>query len=99
RSRPLAGARVSLAGTADSTRTDAEGRFTLPRLAEGVYALAFAHPRLDSLRFVPDPALVTVVPPEALRRDLAIPSTASILASPCRAAPGSAVGAAVGRIT
>ena len=61
--RPLAGARVSLAGTADSTRTDAEGRFTLPRLAEGVYALGFAHPRLDSLRFIPDPARVTVVPP------------------------------------
>jgi len=99
RDRPLAGARVSLAGTSDSTRTDAEGRFTLPRLAEGVYALAFSHPRLDSLRFVPEPALVTVVPPEALRLDLAIPSVASILASPCRAAPGSAVGAAVGVIT
>jgi hypothetical protein len=99
RSRPLAGARVSLAGTADSTRTDAEGRFTLPRLTEGVYALGFAHPRLDTLRFIPDPALVTVVPPEALRRDLAIPSVASILASTCRTAAGSAVGVAVGRIT
>jgi hypothetical protein len=99
RNRPLAGARVSLAGTADSTRTDAEGRFTLPRLTEGVYALGFAHPRLDTLRFIPDPALVTVVPPEALRRDLAVPSVASILASTCRTTAGSAVGVAVGRIT
>jgi len=99
RGRPLAGARVSLAGTADSTRTDAEGRFTLPRLAEGVYALGFAHPRLDSLHFAPDPALVAVVPPQELRRDLAIPSVASILASACRTAPGSAVGAAVGMVT
>jgi hypothetical protein len=99
RNRPLAGARVALAGTADSTRTDAAGRFTLPRLAEGVYALGFSHPRLDSLRFVPDPALVTVVPPNVLSRDLAIPSEASILASSCRTAAGSAVGAAVGRIT
>ncbi|MFL5381784.1 MAG: carboxypeptidase regulatory-like domain-containing protein [Longimicrobiaceae bacterium] len=99
RGRPLAGARVSLAGTADSTRTDSAGRFTLPRLAEGVYALAFDHPRLDSLRFVPDAALVTVVPPQELRRDLAIPSVASILAAPCHAAEGSAVGAAVGRVT
>jgi len=99
RGAPLAGARVSLAGTADSTRTDAEGRYTLPRLAEGVYALAFEHPRLDSLHFVPEPALVTVVPPQELRRDLAIPSVASILAAPCRVAEGSAVGAAVGRIT
>ncbi|MFL5539421.1 MAG: carboxypeptidase regulatory-like domain-containing protein [Longimicrobiaceae bacterium] len=99
RGRPLAGARVSLAGTADSTRTDAEGRFTLPRLAEGVYALAFEHPRLDSLHFVPDPALVTVMPPQELRRDLAIPSVASILAAPCHAAEGSAVGAAVGHVT
>jgi hypothetical protein len=99
RGRPLAGARVSLAGTADSTRTDAEGRFTLPRLAEGVYALAFDHPRLDSLHFVPDPALVAVVPPQELRRDLAIPSFASILAAPCRVAEGSAVGAAVGHVT
>ncbi|MFL5385155.1 MAG: carboxypeptidase regulatory-like domain-containing protein [Longimicrobiaceae bacterium] len=99
RSRPLAGARVSLAGTADSTRTDAEGRFTLQHLVEGVYALAFDHPRLDSLHFVPDAALVTVVPPQQLRRDLAIPSVASILAAPCQVAEGSAVGAAVGRIT
>ncbi|MFL5542011.1 MAG: carboxypeptidase regulatory-like domain-containing protein [Longimicrobiaceae bacterium] len=99
RNRPLAGARVALAGTADSTRTDAEGRFTLGHLTEGVYALAFGHPRLDSLHFVPDPALVTVVPPQEIRRDLAIPSVASILAAPCHAAEGSAVGAAVGRIT
>jgi hypothetical protein len=98
-SRPLAGALVSLAGTADSARSDAEGRFTLPHLAEGVYALGFAHPRLDSLHFIPDPALVTVVPPEAVRRDLAVPSVTSILAAPCRTAEGSAVGAAVGRIT
>ena len=99
RNRPLAGALVSLAGTADSARTDAEGRFTLPRLAEGAYALGFAHSRLDTLHFVPDPALVTVVPPQELRRDLAIPSETSILASSCRAAMGSAVGTAVGRIT
>jgi hypothetical protein len=39
------------------------------------------------------------VPPEALRRDLAIPSPTSILASPCRVAAGSAVGAAVGVVT
>jgi len=99
RGRPLAGARVSLAGTADSTRTDSAGRFTLPRLSEGVYALAFDHPRLDSLHFVPDAALVTIVPPQDIQRDLAIPSFASILAAPCHAAEGSAVGAAVGRIT
>lgn len=99
RGRPLAGARVSLAGTADSTRTDAEGRFTLPHLTEGVYALAFDHPRLDSLHFVPEAALVTVVPPQELRRDLAIPSVASILATPCHTAQGSAVGAAVGHVT
>jgi hypothetical protein len=99
RNRPLAGARVSLAGTADSTRTDAEGRFTLAHLAEGVYALGFAHPRLDSLHFVPDPAIVTVVPPQEVRRDLAVPSVASILASTCRTPEGSAVGAAVGYIT
>jgi hypothetical protein len=99
RGAPLAGARVSLAGTADSTRTDAQGRFTLGHLTDGVYALAFDHPRLDSLHFVPDAALVTVVPPQEIRRDLAIPSVASILAAPCQAAEGSAVGAAVGRIT
>jgi hypothetical protein len=99
RNRPLAGARVSLAATADSTRTDAEGRFTLPRVAEGAYALVFAHPRLDSLHFTPEGAPVTVVPPEALRRDLAIPPLAAVLAAQCHTPPGSAVGAVAGIVS
>jgi hypothetical protein len=99
RNRPLAGARVSLAATADSTRTDAEGRFTLPRVAEGAYALVFAHPRLDSLHFTPEAALVTAVPPEAIRRDLAIPPMAAVLAAQCRTPPGSAVGAVAGIVS
>lgn len=99
RNRPLAGARLLLDGRADSVRTDAEGRFSLARVAPGLHALAFAHPRLDSLRFVPGPAMVTLAAGQALRQDLAIPSTATMLAATCHPAAGRAVGAAVGRVT
>jgi len=54
RSAPVAGARVYLSGTSHGTRTDSSGWFRLDDLAEGRYAVAFHHPRLDTLGlFVP----------------------------------------------
>lgn len=97
--RPLAGARLLLDGRADSAQTDAEGRFTLTHVAPGLRSLAFSHPRLDQLRFVPGPVMVTVVDGQELRQELAIPSIATMLASTCQRVPGRAVGAAVGKLT
>jgi hypothetical protein len=91
RTVPLAGARVSLAGTLTSARTDTAGRYTLRGVTEGVYSLVFAHPRLDSLHFAPEPVRVVVVPPQAVAQDLAIPSLTAILTAGC---PSLSAGAA-----
>jgi protocatechuate 3,4-dioxygenase beta subunit len=80
---PLAGARVYLAGTNTSATTDSAGRYTLRGLAEGVYSLAFSHPRLDSLRYAPEPVRLIVVPPQAAAQDLAIPPMAAVLTAAC----------------
>ncbi|NIP58923.1 MAG: hypothetical protein GWM92_11430, partial [Gemmatimonadetes bacterium] len=54
RSVPLPGARVYLSGTSHGIRADSSGWFRLDDLAEGRYAVAFHHPRLDTLGlFVP----------------------------------------------
>lgn len=60
RSTPLVGAEVVLLGTRYSGFTNGEGAFLIPNLPSGRYRLAFTHPRLDSLRFVPEPQYVEV---------------------------------------
>jgi len=84
RASPLVGARVYLSGTSYAAETDAEGRYRIDDLPEGVYAIAFSHPRLDSL-----PALA--VPPyelelrrgETTAADLAVPPIERIAALAC----------------
>ena len=49
RGKPLANARVYLAGTPLETFTDAHGRFTLDSVPRGQYFATVAHPRFDSL--------------------------------------------------
>ncbi len=91
RARPLAGARVQLAGTQHAAVADAEGKFRIAQLPEGAYSLTFTHPRLDSLDFVPAPVRVALVPPQELRQELAVPGMGSILTASCeRQADGSA---------
>jgi hypothetical protein len=97
RSRPLAGATVSLAGTDRTAKTDSAGRYEITRVAEGVYSLGFSHPRLDSLRFSPDPVRVSVAPPANVARDLAIPPLAVVLTVDCPPMPGT--GALAGIVT
>lgn len=61
-------------------------------MPEGVYSLVFAHPRLDTLRFTPDPVRVATVPPQIAARDLAIPPLGRVLTASCpRPAEGSAL--------
>jgi hypothetical protein len=100
RGAPLAGARVYLAGTQSFTVTDSAGRYVLDGVAEGVYSLGYAHPRLDSLRYSPQPVQVVVTPPLAMARDLAIPSLARLLTAACpAAAPAAETGAFAGLVT
>jgi hypothetical protein len=83
RSKPLAGARVSLAGTQRVAVSDSAGRYTLQDVPEGVYSLVFTHPRLDTLRFTPDPVRVASVPPQTAERELAIPPLGRVLTASC----------------
>lgn len=83
RARPLAAARVTLEGTDRTATTDSAGRFALEGVSEGAYSLTFAHPRLDSLRYTPEPARVVAVPPQTAERDLAIPSLGRVLTASC----------------
>ncbi|CAA9362006.1 MAG: hypothetical protein AVDCRST_MAG68-4485, partial [uncultured Gemmatimonadetes bacterium] len=87
RARPLAGARVQLAGTQHAAVADAEGRFRIAQLPEGAYSVVFTHPRLDSLAFVPTPVRVALVPPQELRQELAVPGMGTILTASCLPAP------------
>ncbi|HEX2190095.1 MAG TPA: carboxypeptidase regulatory-like domain-containing protein [Longimicrobiaceae bacterium] len=77
RSRPLAGAAVFLAGTPYAATADGAGRFTLAGVPEGRYALAFTHPRLDSLAYTPEPVPVTVGATGEVSAALAIPRGAA----------------------
>ena len=97
RSRPLAGARVSLAGTERTAVSDSAGRYALTGVPEGVYSLVFAHPRLDSLRFTPDPVPVTANPPGESAQDLAIPTLGRVLTASCLT-PASAETVALGGV-
>jgi hypothetical protein len=91
RSRPLAGAKVYLAGTDRAATSDSAGRYEITGVSEGVYSLGFSHPRLDSLRFSPDAVRVAASPPTAATRDLAIPPLARVLTADCPVLPGMGV--------
>jgi hypothetical protein len=85
---PLANARVILSGTAYSAVTDAEGRFRLEGVREGVYGARFTHPRLDTLGLALPEAEVEITPGESSEINLGIPSTGTILLATCRAEEG-----------
>jgi hypothetical protein len=100
RARPLAAARVILEGTDRTATTDSAGRFTLEGVSEGAYSLTFAHPRLDSLRYTPEPTRVVAVPPQTAERTLAIPSLGRVLIASClRPAAGTLGGLVTSRAT
>ncbi|HET7464831.1 MAG TPA: carboxypeptidase regulatory-like domain-containing protein [Longimicrobium sp.] len=89
--RPLAGARVSVAG--HTAVADSLGRFSIGDLPAGDYQLAFTSPRLDSLRFTPAPARVSVREGAATEQALAVPPLAVVWAAGC--AEAAAAGAAL----
>jgi hypothetical protein len=84
RAAPLAGAAVSLSGTAFAGASDQAGRFAIDDLPAGVFTVVFDHPRLDSLGILPPSAEAEITAGNATQLDLAVPSTAAILLAACR---------------
>ena len=80
--QPLAGARITVGGGYRAV-ADADGYYTVPDVAPGDYTLAFTSPRLDSLRFVPPPVLVTLREGGTADQDLVVPPLAAIWAAAC----------------
>jgi len=83
RSAPLEGAQVFLSGTSYAGTTDAEGRFLLDGVSEGVFTAAFTHPRLDTLGTVAGGVDVEVIPGEVSEVHLGVSSIGSIVAEAC----------------
>lgn len=83
RGAPLAGALVTLAGTADSVRTDSTGAFRLDGLSDGEYAVIVEHPRLDSLALTPLAWNVKLHRGIVSTAQIAVPSLASIARNAC----------------
>ncbi len=83
RSTPMAGAVVFLSGTSYRTTADAEGRFILEWLPEGVYTTSFTHPQLDSAGVTPAGTEVELVPFDTATVHLVGPSKLSMLREVC----------------
>jgi hypothetical protein len=83
RSQPLAGARVVIFGTEFSTVTDSIGRFSFQGLPEGVFSVAFNHPRLDTLLAFPSAVEVEIQAQTLSEVILGVPSVGTILAAAC----------------
>lgn len=81
---PLAGANVFLSGTSYAAVTDADGRFLMDGIPEGVFTAAFTHPRLDTLGVLAAGVTVEITPGDLTEVQLAVPSTGSILVEACR---------------
>lgn len=82
---PLAGADVSLRGTARRGRSSADGSFRIHGVLPGEYDLIFEHPRLASLGLAPPSRPVRVDPGRASLADAGIPSLATLLSDACDA--------------
>jgi hypothetical protein len=87
---PLGRALVALRGTGREVRADTRGRFELSAPFDGTYAVALAHPRLDSLGIELAPVVVTLARGSRTVVTLAVPPEERIVASLCpgRLRPG-----------
>lgn len=81
---PMEGARVYLSGTSYAGTTDAQGRFLIEGIPEGVFTAVFTHPRLDTLGVLAQGVDVEITPGEISDILLGVPSTGSIMVDACR---------------
>ena len=70
----LTNAELRLLESAFSGRTNADGGFFIPNVPPGTYSVVFAHPRADSLGFVPAALLVHISAGAPTRIVLTIPA-------------------------
>ncbi len=96
RSRLLAGAEVSLMGTAFTAVTPEDGTFELAGVPEGDYTLTFFHPRLDTLGVILPGSDVSVHAGRASLALAGIPSVETLVSALCEGAHGSGIGAVTG---
>ncbi|HEU4456296.1 MAG TPA: carboxypeptidase regulatory-like domain-containing protein, partial [Longimicrobium sp.] len=80
---PLAGARVSLAGTGAAAETDAAGRFRMEGVPAGSYTVTFAHPALGPLAAAARPATVDLAAGRTSTVELAVPGWESAARALC----------------
>lgn len=81
--RPVPGITVALAGTDDSTITDADGRFELTWVTPGSYTMVMRHPVLDSLGLEHRVSTVEVGMGASLTRALRFPTYDELAAQLC----------------
>lgn len=83
RAAPMAGAVISLSGTSHRTSADAQGRFVMEGLPEGVFTTFFTHPRLDSAGVTLPGIDVELAPFETTTLQLGAPSKLGMLRAVC----------------
>ncbi|HET9947320.1 MAG TPA: carboxypeptidase-like regulatory domain-containing protein, partial [Longimicrobiales bacterium] len=81
---PAQGAAVRVSGSRQTVFTNAEGRFGVTGLAEGVYQLEIVGPGLEAYGYTPEPVTRGVVPGEMSQVEIHLPSVAEVLAEACR---------------
>jgi hypothetical protein len=86
RGQPLQGARVYLSGTPFFAMADEQGRFRMDSVPAGEYAIAFEHPRVNTLPIAPEPVLFQVDSADVRNMQLATPSALRIMDVLCPAA-------------
>jgi hypothetical protein len=70
---PLSGAEVFLIGTDYSAVTNSDGRFLIPNIQPGGYAISFRHERMEALGYLPEARAVRVAAGATLDVTLGIP--------------------------
>ena len=93
---PLAGARVFISGTSLATDTDSTGHFVLDGVPAGDHALAFVHPRLDTIAAVATAVGVGVAGADTVQVELGTPTWRTILRAACGDALATGEGTLVG---
>ncbi|MGI8619301.1 MAG: carboxypeptidase regulatory-like domain-containing protein [Gemmatimonadaceae bacterium] len=96
RSRALAGAEITLLGTAYAAATREDGTFEIAGIPEGDYTLTFFHPRLDTLGLILPGTDVTVHHGGISRAVAAIPSARNLVSVLCPGEHRSGAGALTG---
>ena len=81
---PMPGARVGIVGSNQSVFANAEGRFTISGLVEGVYEIGFTHPSLEMLGAPTQTVVQEVLRGEVTSLQFRIPSQGDVLFEACR---------------